>query len=218
MPKGDRAILKADPEDGHTPIANLLLEALAIVPLSGVERGAVLALWRVTYGWKDGEKRRTEVVVSLQDWARFLNTHPVYAGRVVSHLVEKKVIKRVDLGKGKGYCYSMNTRVNEWVGGKLNDLGLTKRFSLPPTRRLRVPSTNKFTPSATNLASPKKNNKENLNKGNNTNIDLGNTFISGQSVSRVLRILRKETCEHEGIPRKTLALYHREVEKLGIEV
>jgi len=39
MPKGDRQELKADPEDGTTPISNLLLEALAIAKLSGKEKG-----------------------------------------------------------------------------------------------------------------------------------------------------------------------------------
>ena len=55
MPKGDRVIGKADPEDGTTPVANLLLEALAMAHLSGEEKGAVLYLWRQTYGWVDGK-------------------------------------------------------------------------------------------------------------------------------------------------------------------
>ncbi len=33
MPKGDKYKLKADPEDGTTPIANLFLEAVAIAKL-----------------------------------------------------------------------------------------------------------------------------------------------------------------------------------------
>ncbi len=47
MPKGDKAILKADPDDGTTPVSNLLLEALAIAKLSGMEKGALAYLWRV---------------------------------------------------------------------------------------------------------------------------------------------------------------------------
>ena len=41
MPKGDRDILKADLEDGYTPIANLILEALALAKMSGVQKGIV---------------------------------------------------------------------------------------------------------------------------------------------------------------------------------
>ena len=46
MPKGDRIILKADPEDGTTPISNLLLEAVAMAKLSGLQKGVILYLWR----------------------------------------------------------------------------------------------------------------------------------------------------------------------------
>ena len=42
MPKGDRERLKADLEDGSTPLANLLLEALATANISGVQKGLVL--------------------------------------------------------------------------------------------------------------------------------------------------------------------------------
>lgn len=39
MPRGDREIFKADCEDGFTKIANLLLEALALARLNGVQKG-----------------------------------------------------------------------------------------------------------------------------------------------------------------------------------
>ena len=118
MPKGDRDILKADPEDGTTPISNLLLEAVATVPLSGIEKGAVLALWRQTYGWTNGGGgRHTEAKLAANDWGRMLNTHPTYANKVVRGLVQKSVFLSTDLGKGKGYIYSINTRVNQWLGG-----------------------------------------------------------------------------------------------------
>lgn len=51
MPKGDREKLKADPEDGTTPIAHLLLEAFSIANLTKKELQAVLFLMRRTYGW-----------------------------------------------------------------------------------------------------------------------------------------------------------------------
>ena len=48
MPKGDRLKLKADPEDGTTPISNLLLEAVAMTKLPGLQTRAILYLWRKT--------------------------------------------------------------------------------------------------------------------------------------------------------------------------
>lgn len=168
MPKGDREILKADVEDGYTTIANLLLEALALAPLSGVEKGAVLALWRVTYGWGNGDKRKTEEEISTDGWAKMLNTNPMYAARIIQGLSQKGVIKKKDLGQGRGYIYSMNTRVNEWVGGKLNGLGLTERFNLPLTNKYRVLPTKRFTPPDTKLAMPKTSIKTSI-KTNNSN-------------------------------------------------
>ena len=38
MAKGDRQKLKADCEDGYTRVANLILEALALAKLNGVQR------------------------------------------------------------------------------------------------------------------------------------------------------------------------------------
>ena len=141
MPKGDRAKLKADPEDGTTPIANLLLEALAMAHLSGEQKGAVLFLWRRTYGWEVEGRRKTENVISLTEWALALNTHSEYASRLIAGLIQKRVILRRDLGQGKGYSYSMNTRVNEWDKGCLNSEGLSKRYSVPSTKRITPPDT-----------------------------------------------------------------------------
>jgi len=36
--KGDREILKADTDDGYTTVANLLLEALAMAKMTGVQK------------------------------------------------------------------------------------------------------------------------------------------------------------------------------------
>ncbi len=110
MPKGDREILKADPEDGTTPIANLLLEALAIARLSGKEKGIILYLWRRTYGWeKDGKT----------------------VSKLLSGLVKRNILKREFAGPGKGYTYSMNTRVGEWDKGCINHQ-LLKELSIQP--------------------------------------------------------------------------------------
>jgi len=163
MPKGDRDILKADPDDGTTPIANLLLEALAMAHLSGEEKGAVLFLWRRTYGWELLEgRRKTEDAISLIEWALALNTNPQYASRVIAALTEKRVILRRDLGQGKGYAYSMNTRVNEWGKGCLNGEELSKRYSEGLSKKYRGPSTKRITPPDTSLAIPKESIKESI--------------------------------------------------------
>ncbi len=116
MPKGDYLIGKADPLDGTTPIANLLLEALARAKLSGGEKGAVLYLWRQTYGWTNGAGgRRKEAEISLASWASAIGANITYASRVLKTLVDQSVIQRKDRGQGKGYTYTMNPMVKQWA-------------------------------------------------------------------------------------------------------
>lgn len=119
MPKGDKDKLKADPLDGTTPVANLLLEALAIADLSGKEKGAVLHLWRETYGWTDtktGHRLKTREI-TLAEWATVLHTARSHASSILGALAEKHVFNREFKGAGRGYIYSMNTDVSAWNSG-----------------------------------------------------------------------------------------------------
>jgi phage replication O-like protein O len=182
MPKGDRQELKADPEDGTTPISNLLLEALAIAKLSGKEKGAVLYLWRVTYGWQVEGARLKEQEIPLRTWGLVLQTSEGQASRILSALIEKRVVTRVFLGAGKGYSYSMNTRVAQWHKGCGISQGLLEMTTLlpqsgktnvksggcqkaqPPSSSTRQPPAESATPVASNLASFKERLKKELNK------------------------------------------------------
>lgn len=130
MPKGDRAILKADPDDGTTPISNLLLEALALAHLSGMEKGALLLLWRKTYGWcKDGNRLK-EQRISLKQWATGLDIDEPYASKIISNLVKHNIIKQTSLGQGKGYIYTTNTNIATWNGHCINQQVLYKTTTL----------------------------------------------------------------------------------------
>ncbi len=164
MPKGDKELLKADPEDGTTPIANLLLEALAIAKLTGKEKGAVLYLWRVTYGWHVNGQRLKEREITLPTWAKVLLTDDAKASKILSGLVNKSILLRNYLGPGKSYSYSMNTRVAEWDKGCLNRQGLSDivRQGLPLTTRVVLPK--ETTPPDTTLVSPKERLKKVLKK------------------------------------------------------
>lgn len=131
MPKGDKFNLKADPDDGTTPIAHLLLEALAMAKLNGKEKGAVLFLWRVTYGWLVDGQRLKEREVALPAWATVLQTDEPTASKVLSNLIEKRVVNRCFSGPGGNYTYSMNTRVDEWDNSCINHQGLKELSTLP---------------------------------------------------------------------------------------
>lgn len=186
MPKGDKYKGKADPEDGTTPVSHLLLEAVARAKLTGLEKGALLYLWRRTYGWLIHGKRLKKRIIPLSKWAKALNTSPSQASRVLSGLAHKHIIHRTELGSWQGYEYSMNTNVGQWDSGSIDadwfaelttvvpdatiDEGATvdqnsKDTVVPDARVTVVPDA---TPPATNLASPKSSNKETVKKETTT--------------------------------------------------
>lgn len=109
MAKGDRDNFKADTDDGYTKIANLLLEALAMSKLNGIQKGICLFLWRRTYGW--GQK---EDQISLKEFAQACSTSEQYISRQIKQLVNCKVIIRTSYQPGKAPTYTYNTRVAEW--------------------------------------------------------------------------------------------------------
>lgn len=171
MPLGDRDILKADPEDGTTPIANLLLEALAIARLTGKEKGIILYLWRRTYGWVKNAKRLKEKAISLGEFAKVVclsDKDTANASKLLAGLVKKNILKRDFGGPGKGYVYSMNTRVGEWDKGCVN-LQLLSQITIQPLYKMTMqPLSKGTTPPDTNLVSG----KEILNKVKKRNKDI----------------------------------------------
>lgn len=121
MPKGDRQKLKADPEDGTTPVANLLLEAVAMAKLGGSQKGAIIYLWRQTYGWmgEDG-KRIKERKITLSQWAKGLASTAPSMSRTLAELESKGIIKRRQADVWGGYYYSLNTDISQWNSDCIN--------------------------------------------------------------------------------------------------
>lgn len=121
MPKGDRLKLKADPEDGTTPIANLLLEAVAMSHISGLQKGAIIFLWRKTYGWqgKDG-KRLKEAKITLGDWCKALDRDKSRISKALIALEQMNVIRRRVIDIWGGYYYSLNTSIASWNSDSIN--------------------------------------------------------------------------------------------------
>jgi phage replication O-like protein O len=178
MPRGDRLKLKADPDDGTTPIANLLLEAVAVAKLSGTEKGTILYFWRRTYGWVVSAKRLKEIELPLTTLANHLGIDRKTAYSILKSLTDKKIIHRKSLGVGKGYRYSMNTDIKSWdsnsidiplliklggVGSPTYSVNNRQSTELPIPVSAESPtqeSVNSQTPSASESEGINKNNKE----------------------------------------------------------
>lgn len=132
MPKGDRLILKADPEDGTTPIANLLLDAVAIAKISGLQKGAILHLWRQTYGWiDDNGKRRKECKITLREWMEALDSSKSRTSEALSELELKGIMIRRMANAWGGYYYKINTLVSKWNSNSINFEKLSKITGIP---------------------------------------------------------------------------------------
>jgi DNA-binding transcriptional regulator GbsR (MarR family) len=121
MPKGDKYKLKADPDDGTTPIANLLLEAVAMAKISGLQKGAILYLWRRTYGWtNDKGNRKKEDKIPLSEWREALDSTTPRVSATLSELEHKGIVKRRMADTWGGYYYSLNTDISKWNSNCLN--------------------------------------------------------------------------------------------------
>jgi len=122
MPKGDRLKLKADPEDGTTPVANLLLEAVAMAKISGLQKGAILYLWRRTYGWQEPStnKRMKERKIPLSEWKNALDSEKSRISKTLRELEAMGIIKRRVADMWGGYYYAINTNIKSWNSNSIN--------------------------------------------------------------------------------------------------
>lgn len=117
MVKGDYRLLKADPDDGTTPCSWLLLEAIAMAKLSGAQKGILLHLARQTYGWTDDNNiRLKEEHITLSEWSVIIGQEKTAVSKIINDLIYHKIIIRKEFAKGKGFIYSINTKINQWNG------------------------------------------------------------------------------------------------------
>jgi phage replication O-like protein O len=164
--KGDRKILKADIDDGYTTVANLLIEALAIAKMTGIQKGICLFLIRRTYGW--GQK---EDAITLNEFAQACDTSPSYVSKQLKELIKWGVIKRVRYEPGKTPVYTINTRVAQWCKGCIDVQGLHERIiqglyncaRVPLHNRARVEQAQTLDTTGAE-APPKESIKESINK------------------------------------------------------
>lgn len=220
MPKGDRKILKADPEDGTTPISNLLLEALVIAKLSSKERAALLFLARRTYGWQVNGARLKEVKIPHKEWGLALSMDSSHISPLLAGLEVKGLIKRRYIGPtgpDRGYYYSINTNLTEWGNNCLNQQLLLEIaiIKLPKTVRKVLPKS--VTTLGTNYTRGNKI-KENLNKSPINHNELENIFLEtapGLSVAKLLRIINRTTEEHKSVPPNRRAFFKAQLIKGG---
>lgn len=107
-------------EDGFTPVANPIMEALARTQLSGYEWRVLLFLLRKTYGWS----KRSDVI-SLSQFVDGTGLDRRHVARTIKSLVRKRIVAvdSAKLGTSKMSTYTFNKHFGEWVASAI--LGTT---------------------------------------------------------------------------------------------
>lgn len=113
-------------ENGHTRIANEILEALISSKLSGQEMSAALYVIRKTYGF--GKK---EDYISLSQFQKALNISKTRASQVINSLQLKKILTVKENINGLTKKYIFNKYLNEW------DIPLRKSVTVKEKRKNR---------------------------------------------------------------------------------
>jgi phage replication O-like protein O len=96
-------------EDGFTPIANAIMDALARTRFSGYERSVLDFLFRKTYGWS---KKSDLIALSLfVDATKIAKPNIVHT---INRLIERNVISVVKSDNGSLTRYEFNKHWGEW--------------------------------------------------------------------------------------------------------
>lgn len=126
MPKNGNPQL----EDGHTRIANELLEAISSYPFTGGELKVVLAVIRLTYGWQKSERP-----IKQRELVRLTRLHPRYLHRVLTRLRQDGVLFRQRYSRP--HCYALNKHYYGWKNAPQPDPPVRFEEALPATSHNR---------------------------------------------------------------------------------
>ena len=123
-------------ENGHTKIANEILDHLIAANLSGQEMRIALFVIRKTYGF-----HKTEDFISLSQMMEALGISKIRASQVVNSLVLMKILTVTENINGLTKKYKFNKDFEQWdtVKENINRKGKTKStvkvFRNPPLRK-----------------------------------------------------------------------------------
>ncbi|MDF1511080.1 hypothetical protein Gp_78 [Bacillus phage vB_Bacillus_1020A] len=96
-------------KNGHTRIANEILEQITKTNLNGTQLRIVMVIWRFTYGF-----RRKAHELPLAMIAEKVNTTKSHVDRELDCLIDRKIVTVVGIGKRRGRILSFNKNYEEW--------------------------------------------------------------------------------------------------------
>jgi phage replication O-like protein O len=96
-------------EQGHTRIANEIIEQISKADLNGTQMRIVLVIWRYTYGF-----RRKKHEISLAFMAEAINSTKSHVDKELTTLIDRKIVSVVGIGPRRGRVLSFNKNYDEW--------------------------------------------------------------------------------------------------------
>lgn len=96
-------------KNGHTRIANEILEQIMKLALNGTQFRIVMSIWRFTYGFQQKENK-----LSVSFLAEKINASRSQVERELKVLIDKKIIFAKDQGPRKARIIGFNKNYEEW--------------------------------------------------------------------------------------------------------
>jgi len=96
-------------EDGHTKIANEIMDALCKIRIPGEERQILDVILRKTYGWN-----KCEDAISLSQFVEMTGIIKTHVIRAINGLLSKKVIIVTEKGNAPAKVYKINKDYEQW--------------------------------------------------------------------------------------------------------
>jgi len=96
-------------EDGHTKIANEIMDALCRIRIPGEERQILDCIFRKTYGWK-----KTEDAIALSQFVEMTGMNKPHIIQAIKGLLLKKVIIVTEKGNAPAKVYGINKDYDKW--------------------------------------------------------------------------------------------------------
>lgn len=96
-------------EDGHTKIANEIMDALCKIRIPGEERQVLDCILRKTYGWK-----KTEDAISLSQFVEMTGIKKPNISRAIDGLLSKKIIIVIEKDNAVAKVYRFNKDFEQW--------------------------------------------------------------------------------------------------------
>ena len=115
-------------ENGYTPIANEIMDALASIRISGEQMQCLMVILRKTYGWN---KKSDEI--SLGQFAELTGIKRPHIVRAIQGLQDKNIITVTKNGNTSPSTYQFNKQYKKW---KL----LPKKVTVPKNGNKGVPN------------------------------------------------------------------------------